>query len=96
MQGQAGSIQAGTVTVATSSNGGLPVEHWVERCLERIVYVSDGASPPIRDQAIAFKENIRKAVNYYMVQAAKSDRTTLHNLLINHGELKAAEIIRRL
>ena len=86
----------GTVTVTTSSHGGLPVEHWVERALERIVYVGDQSIPAIRDQAEAFKGQIRAALDYYMRQAIKSDRTTVYNLLLQQGETQMAEIFRRL
>lgn len=86
----------GTVNVVTTNNTGLSVEHWVERALERIVFVGDQSIPAIRDQAEAFKGQVRAALDYYMRQAIRSDRTTLYNLLLQQGETQMAEIIRRL
>lgn len=89
-------VTMGTVSVATSSNTGLSVDHWVDRALEKIIYVGDQSIPAIRDQAEAFKQHIRKVLDHYMRQAIKSDRTTLYNLLLQQGETQLAEIIRRL
>ena len=94
--GTVGSLEVGSVQVATTSNQGLPVDHWVERCLKRIVHVSDDSKSVIRDQARAYRKAIREVLKYYMVQAIKTDRTTIYNMLLNHGELEAAELIRRL
>lgn len=92
---QAG-IQAGTVKVTTTSNTGLSLEHWAERLLEKIIFVADDSDSVIKDQAMAFKEEIRQVIKYYMGNAIKSDRTTLYNLLLKQGETEMAEIIRRL
>lgn len=88
--------KVGLVNVVTSNNGGLPVSHWVDRLLSRIVHVANDSASPIKDQADAFKEDIRQACEYYMKAAIKSDRTTLYNVLLKQGETELAEIIRRL
>ena len=96
MLGSAGIIQVGSVKVETTSHQGFSVEHWAERCLDRIVYVADGSDSIIKDQAIAFKEAIRGVLIHYMSHAIKSDRTTLYNLLLQQGETEMAELLRRL
>ena len=93
--GQSGIIQVGSVTVKTTQNRGLSIEHWADRCLSKIVYVADVDSI-IKDQAEAFKENIRQVLIYYMTQAIKSDRTTLYNLFLKQGHRDMAEILRKL
>jgi hypothetical protein len=94
--GKQGKIEVGSVQVHTSSEQGLSAEYWVERCLNKIVNVAENSHSLIADQARAFKEDIRKALLYYMRQAIKSDRTTIYNALIQVGEREAAEIIRRM
>lgn len=86
----------GSVKVMTTSGRGFTVEHWADRCLERIVFVGKDCAPVIRDQAIEYKEAIRTALIYYMKQAIKSDRTTLYNLFTNQGHGDMAEILRKL
>lgn len=88
--------KVGLVTVVTSSNKGLSVEHWADRLLDRIVYVAEDSASPIKDQALVFKEDVRQACEYYMKAAIKSDRTTLYNLLVKQGETETAELLRRL
>jgi hypothetical protein len=46
------------VDVAATSNGGHPPEFWAKRCVERLVQVSDTAPPAIREQALAFRDQM--------------------------------------
>jgi len=91
-----GSATVGSVTVVTTQNTGLPVEHWAEQCLDKIVYIADNSDSLITQQARAFKDDIRKTIYYYMAQAIKSDRTTLYNLFVQQGHGDIAEILRRI
>ena len=86
----------GQVTVATSENQGLDSDYWAEQCLKRIVSVSGQSASPIKDQALAFQEDIRQVLRYYMDQAVKSERTTIYNLLQKGGAADVAEHIRRM
>ena len=86
----------GNVLVQTTSNRGFTPEEVAERCLDRIVSVAEDATPEVRAQAQAFKENIRKLLVYYMKEAIKSDRTTVYNALCDAGQKDLAELIRRL
>jgi len=96
MLGQLGTPQVGSVTVKTSSHTGLPIEHWADRCLERIIYVSPDSASILKDQAEAYREQIRAIVTMYMIKAIKSDRTTLYNLFLKQGHRDMAEILRKL
>jgi hypothetical protein len=91
-----GLAKAGAVTIKTTSNTGLSIEHWAGRCLERIIYVSPDSASILKDQAEAYRENIRKVLVHYMTQAIKSDRTTLYNLFLRQGHQDMAEILRKL
>ena len=96
MLGQSGVPQVGSVTVKTTSHTGLPIEHWADRCLERIIYVAPDSTSIMKDQAEAYRANIRAVLIHYMTQAIKSDRTTLYNLFAKQGHRDMAEILRKL
>ena len=96
MKGQVGNVQMGVVSVKTTSHRGMTPEEWAEQALRHIIHVGDDAIPAIRDQALAYKEAIRKVLVLYMTRAIQSDRTTLYNLLLQQGHKEMAEILRKL
>jgi hypothetical protein len=96
MLGQTSQSNVGSVKVVTTNKGGLSIDYWAERCLNKIVYVAEESGSIFKEQAMAFKSAIRLALLYYIEQAIKSDRTTQYSMLLKHGETKAAELIRRL
>jgi len=96
MSSDAGKIHAGIVEVKTTHHRGFSPEEVAERCLSKIMSVSDSAPPAIRDQAHAFQENLRSVLVFYMKEAIKSDRTTVCNALLDAGQKDLAEMIRRL
>jgi hypothetical protein len=73
------------VQVKTTNNRGFTPDELAERCVEKIVSVSDSAHPGIRDQARAFQKHIEKVVAFYLRQAIRSDRTTVYNALQDAG-----------
>lgn len=89
-------MQIGSVGVATTSGRGFSPEEVADRCLNKIMYVSEDASPAIKEQAKAFKEHIRSVLVFYMKEAVKSDRTTVCNALVDAGKKDLADLIRRL
>ena len=64
--------------------------------MSKLISVSDGAHPAIRDQALAYKEHMEKVVSFYMREAIRSDRTTVYNALKDSGNPELADAIRRL
>jgi hypothetical protein len=96
MKGQTAKMEVGTVSVQTTSGRGMSPEEWAELCLQHIIHVGDQAIPAIRDQALAYRKEIKKVLIAYMTRAIKSDRTTLYNLLLKQGHKNMAEIIRKL
>lgn len=96
MMGQEGKIGAGIVEVQTTNHRGFSPEEIAERCLSKIIRVSDTAPPAIRDQAEAFQKHIRSVLVFYMKEMVQSDRTTTFNALCDAGHKDLAEMIRRL
>jgi len=84
------------VDVATTHNRGWTASEVSERCVAKIMSVSENAPPVIKDQALAFQDDLKCVVEYYMKEAIKSDRTTVINTLIQAGHPKLAEMIRRI
>ena len=84
------------VNVLSTNNRGFTPEELAEQALEKIVSVSDGADPMVREQARAFQDRIRHVLIHYMKQAARSDRTTVCAALDAAGQPKLSEMIRRL
>lgn len=76
MDGQQGAFDFGDVQVLTTSGRGFTPEEIAERALDKIMYVGENSHPAIREQALAFREQIRHVLVYYMYEAIKSDRTT--------------------
>ena len=84
------------VNVQTTQNRGFSPDEVAERCVEKLISVSDDTHPAIRDQAKAFQKHMEKVVAFYMREAIRSDRTTVYNALIDAGHPKLADAIRRL
>ena len=84
------------VDVITTQNRGQTPEEVAERCINKIVGISATADPVIRQQAQAYKTQIEQVIVHYMKQAIQSDRTTVYNTLLDAGEPKLADLIRRL
>jgi hypothetical protein len=95
MMTQEGKILGGVVDVMTTDHRGFTPEEVAERCLDKIVSVSDSAAPEIREQARAFKDGLRAVLVYYMREAIRSDRTSVYNALVDAGQKDLAEMIRR-
>lgn len=89
-------LSPGIVEVQTTHHRGFTPEEVAERCLDKLLSVSDTAPPAIRDQAIAYKNHLRAVLVFYMKEAVQSDRTTVNNALLDAGHKDLAEMIRRL
>jgi len=71
--------ETGILQVQTTSNRGFTPEELANGALDRILFIGDTTHPVIKEQAVAFREQIRGVLVHYMHQAIKSDRTTLAN-----------------
>jgi len=84
------------VSIQTTDKRGFTPDEVAERCVSKLIDVSDSAHPAIKDQARAFQKHMEKVVAFYMREAIRSDRTTVYNALTDAGHPKLAELIRRL
>tara|TARA_R100001163_G_scaffold64312_1_gene58248 strand:+ start:2254 stop:2541 length:288 start_codon:yes stop_codon:yes gene_type:complete len=88
--------QVGNVNVSTSNEGGLTDEQISELALEKICKVSETAPEPIKQQALAYKDNLKQILLYYVKLAKKEERATIVNILDKNCGNEIANIIRRL
>lgn len=89
-------IQVTSVNVATSDNGGLNTDQIVDLAMDKILNVADTAPPAIRDQAQAFRDNLRIVVKHYIDLARREERATMAHMAQKEGHDNLAEIIRRM
>jgi hypothetical protein len=88
--------KVGDFLVKTTENRGFTPEEITEDLLTKLIFISGESHPVIREQAVAFRDQIRPVIVYYMKQAVRSDRTTLAAQLSKQGHNDMADIIRRL
>ena len=62
------------VFVETSDDGGLTAEQITRLCCQKLLHVSDSASPEIRCQAEAFRDRIEAVVHHYIKDAMRAER----------------------
>jgi hypothetical protein len=79
--------------VQTTSFGGMTPEQVAELCLAKIIYVGQDANPLLKEQALAYKDNIRQVLVYYMKQAIKSNHTTIANKLHQAGHSELTKLL---
>ena len=85
-----------SVEIQTTDNRGQTPEEVAQRCVNKIIGISNNAHPAIKDQAHAYRLQMEKIIAIYMRQAIKSDRTTVYNAIKDPGNPKLAEYIRRM
>ena len=89
-------MSVGSVEVTTTNNRGFTPEEVAKLCADRLMIVADDAPPAIKDQALAYKEQMQAVIAVYMKQAIQSDRTTVYNAISDAGHKKLAEYIRKM
>jgi hypothetical protein len=84
-----GGAEIGEIKATLVSGRGFTPEELAEQALNKIVSVGGNCHPVIRDQAEAFKNDIRGVLVHYMRQAVRSNHTTLANKFraAGHSEL---------
>lgn len=94
MLGSRGDFEVGDVTVKTTENRGFTAEELAEMCMKKLMFVSQEAPPPIRDQAMAYQRRMEAVVRQYIAQGMESERTSIYNLVLDAGQKQLAEAIR--
>lgn len=87
--------ELGVVKILTTHERGHTPDELADMALRRILFIGELAPPAIRDQAVAYRDQISTALRYYLAQAQKSRDTTICNMLEQAGESRAAELVRR-
>jgi hypothetical protein len=85
--------ETGILEVMTTNNRGFTPEELANNALDKILYVGETTHPVIKEQAIAFREQIRHILVHYMHQAIKSDRTTLANTFKTSGHPELVKLL---
>lgn len=83
----------GFVTVTATVNRGMNAEEWAELAVRKIVSVSMDSPMPIREQAFAFREDIKNILIDYFKKVARSERTTVRAILEKEGYFELAKHI---
>lgn len=88
-----GILLGGSVMVHTTNNRGFTPEEIAERALDKIISVGSQSHPAIRDQAEAFRNQIREVLIFYMKETVKSDRTTVAAKLRDAGHPELIKLL---
>ena len=67
------------VKVFTTNGRGFTPEEMAERALDKIISVGSQTHPAIRDQAEAFRNQIRQVLVFYMKETVRTHHVTLAN-----------------
>lgn len=73
---EAGAIP-GNIGVVVSKFGGHPPEFYAERLVEKLIFISKDSPAPIRDQAIAYRQQMYNICLLYVKEAMKSAKAEL-------------------
>ena len=84
----------GSPTVVSRSNGGLSAEQITTLCCNKIVHVSEGASPAVKEQAAVFRSQLEVVVHGYVTKAMQEERETCVQIAVRGGYPELAELLR--
>lgn len=89
----AGGVGMGEIRATVVSGRGFSPEEVAEMALNQIIYIGTNANPIIRDQAEAYKNQLREVLVRYMRQAVASHNTTLMNRFRNAGHPELVKLL---
>lgn len=88
-----GGVLLGEIKASAVSGRGFTPEELADAALNQIIYVGSNSHPAIRDQAEAFKEQIRGVLVRYGQQCINSNKTTLANRLRDAGHPELTKLL---
>jgi hypothetical protein len=88
--------QVGWVNVFTTTDRGFTPEEIAERALDKLIHIGDKSHPIIREQAFAFRDQLRVTLVKYMHEAQQSERITIAAKLRAAGHPQVADMIGEL
>lgn len=83
----------GSIVIHKVDHRGFTPEEIADQALDKIIYVGDNSHPAVRDQAQAYREQIRGVVLFYMKRAIQSHNTTLANRLREAGHPELVKLL---
>lgn len=83
----------GGISVHATQHRGATPEELADRALDKIISVGGNTHPAIRDQAEAYRENIRKVLMFYMKEAIRAERVTLAHKFKEAGHPEMVKIM---
>ena len=86
-------LLGGSVKVMSTQGRGFTPEEIAERALDKIISVGGHSHPLIREQAEAFRENIRSVLVFYLKEAVRSHNVTLVNKFKQAGYPELIKIL---
>ena len=86
----------GQVGVTTTNNKGHDPEFWATQATKKICDISDNAPAHIKQQALAFQNQVYTVILYTIKNAIKSQKPTYANLLEKQGHSDMAKILKEL
>ena len=86
----------GKVGVTTTEGRGHDPEFWAAQATKKICDISDNAPDHIKQQALAFQNQVYTVILYSMKNAIKSQNTTYSNILREQGHEDMAKILKEL
>jgi len=81
------------VKVLTTSGRGFTPEEMAERALDKIISVGSQTHPAIRDQAEAFRNQIRQVLVYYMKETVRTHHVNLANKFRKAGHPELIKLL---
>ncbi len=86
----------GKVGVTTTDGKGHDAEFWATQATKKICDISDNAPEHVKQQALAFQNQVYTVILYSIKNAIKSQNTTYSNLLKKQGHGDMAKILKEL
>ena len=86
----------GKVGVTTTEGRGHDPEFWAAQATKKICDISDNAPDHIKQQALAFQNQVYTVILYTIKNAIKSQNTPYANLLEKQGHSDMAKILKEL
>lgn len=96
MNGQTGFGNVGQVNVVVADNRGLTAEEIADLAVNKIISVGNESAPEVREQALAFKSQIKEVLVKYLKDAQVNERATICIKLSEAGLNDAAEFVKHL
>lgn len=74
---------------------GHKTDVFADKCVNRLVNITDSAAPHVRQQAVAQKKTIRDLIHFWMDRAVNSDRYRIEKELRSMGHPEAADFVKQ-